>query len=254
MSSTFNTVKQKLLEGKQVVGGTIQTADSKIYLAMANAGFDFIWIEMQHSPMSYQDVAAMIWAGRDAPAIPFIRVPDATESDIQKTTDIGALGIVIPMVNSVKKVENAVKFANYPPLGERSLGGGQHFDLWGSNYRQYANDNIIMVAQIESPTGVDIVEDLAQFNCLDIIMVASTDLASFSGFNQGDEEYESLVSKVSKATLSSGLILGGPFAWKNRKGFNFFQAPTAEVLLSRGVNNLLNEETGGFAETEGSER
>ena len=101
----FNTVKQKLLEGKQVIGGTIVTADPKIYLAMANAGFDFIWIEMQHSPMSYQDVAAMIWAGRDAPAIPFIRVLDATEGDIQKATDIGALGIIIPMVNSVKKVQ-----------------------------------------------------------------------------------------------------------------------------------------------------
>ena len=250
----FNTVKQKLLEGKQVIGGTIVTADPKIYLAMANAGFDFIWIEMQHSPMSYQDVAAMIWAGRDAPTIPFIRVPDATEGDIQKATDIGALGIIIPMVNSVKKVENAVKFANYPPLGERSLGGGQHFDLWGSNYRQKANDNIIIVAQIESPAGVDIVEDLAQIDVLDIIMVASTDLASFSGFNQGDEKYESMVSKVSKATLSSGLILGGPYAWKNRKSINFFQAPTAEVLLTRGVKSLLNEETDGFAETEGNER
>ena len=104
-SSIFNSVKQKLLEGKQVVGGTIQTSDSKIYLTMANAGFDFIWIEMQHSPMTYQDVAEMIWAGRNAPAVPFIRVPDATEGDIQKATDIGALGIIIPMVNSVKKVQ-----------------------------------------------------------------------------------------------------------------------------------------------------
>ena len=97
-------------------------------------------------------------------------------------------------------------------------------------------------------------EAVQHFDGLDIIMVASTDLASFSGFNQGDEEYESMVSKVSKATLSSGLILGGPYAWKNRKSFNFFQAPTAEVLLTRGVKSLLNEETDGFAETEGNER
>ena len=253
-SSIFNTVKQKLLEGKQVIGGTIQTPDSKIYLAMANAGFDFIWIEMQHSPMTYQDVAEMIWAGRNAPAVPFIRLPDATEGDIQKSTDIGALGIIIPMVNSVKKVQKAINFANYPPIGERSQGGGQYFDLWGRNYRQNANENLIMVAQIESPSGVDIVEDLTKIDGLDIIMVASTDLASFSGFNQGDEEYETLVSKVSKATLSSGFILGGPYAWKNREGFTFFQAPTAEVLLSQGVKNLLNEQTDGFAQTEGAER
>jgi 2-keto-3-deoxy-L-rhamnonate aldolase RhmA len=91
---------------------------------MAGSGFDFTWIEMQHSPLGYQEVARMIWACRGADAIPFIRVPDATEGDIQKATDIGALGIIVPMVDSVEKVKNAVKFAKYPPLGLRSQGVG----------------------------------------------------------------------------------------------------------------------------------
>ena len=254
MSSIYNTVKQKLIEGKQVVGGTIQTPDTKVYQAMANSGFDFLWIEMQHSPMTYQDVAAMIWAGRDAPAIPFIRVPDATEGDIQKATDIGALGIIIPMVNSVTKVKNAVNFASYPPLGERSLGGGQHSELWGSNYRQTANENMMVVAQIESPKGVEIVEEVVKIEGLDIVMIASSDLSSFSGLKQGEVNYEAMVSRVSNATLSSGRMLGGPYAWKDRKGFSFLQAPPAEVLLRRGVKNLLQETTDGFAETEGDER
>ena len=254
MSTIYNTVKQKLIEGKQVVGGTIQTPDTKVYQAMANSGFDFLWIEMQHSPMTYQDVAAMIWAGRDAPAIPFIRVPDATEGDIQKATDIGALGIIIPMVNSVTKVKNAVNFASYPPLGERSLGGGQHSELWGSNYRHTANENMMVVAQIESPKGVEIVEEVVKIEGLDIVMVASSDLSSFSGLKQGEVNYEAMVSRVSNATLSSGRILGGPYAWKDRKGFSFLQAPPAEVLLRRGVKNLLQETTDGFAETEGGER
>ena len=104
----FNTVKQKLAEGKQVVGGTVTTADPDIYCAMANSGFDFLWIEMQHSPLNYTDAARMIWACRDAPAIPFIRVPNATEGDIQKATDIGALGIIVPMVDSVQNIERAI--------------------------------------------------------------------------------------------------------------------------------------------------
>ena len=70
----FNTVKQKLAEGHQVVGATVATADADIYCAVANSGFDFIWIEMQHSPLTYTDAARMIWACRGAPAIPFIRV------------------------------------------------------------------------------------------------------------------------------------------------------------------------------------
>ena len=69
--------------------------------AMASSGFDYLWIEMQHSPLTYQEVARMIWACRGAPAMPFIRVPDSTPGDIQKAMDIGALGIIIPLVDSV---------------------------------------------------------------------------------------------------------------------------------------------------------
>ena len=104
----YNTVKTKLAEGKQVVGGTVDTPDPDIYCAMANSGFDFIWIEMQHSSVNYTDVARMIWACRDAPAVPFIRIPDATEGDIQKATDIGALGLIVPMVDHAEKMEQAV--------------------------------------------------------------------------------------------------------------------------------------------------
>ena len=102
-SRIFNTVKQKLAAGKQVVGGTVVIPDPDTYCAMANSGFDFLWIEMQHSPMTYQDVAHMIRACKGAPAMPFIRVPDATEGDIQKAMDIGAVGIVIPMVEDSRR-------------------------------------------------------------------------------------------------------------------------------------------------------
>ena len=64
----------------------------------------------------------MIWACKDAPAIPFIRIPDATEGDIQKATDIGALGIIVPMVIDPQEMKNAVQWAKYPPMGIRSQG------------------------------------------------------------------------------------------------------------------------------------
>ena len=117
---------------------------------MANAGLDLLWIGMQHSPMTYQEAATLIFAGRDLPAIPFIRVPEATEGDIQKATDIGALVIIVPMVDEPKKTEAAVRFAKHPPRGKRSHGGGQYRELWGNDYRNTANDNTMIIAQIES--------------------------------------------------------------------------------------------------------
>ncbi len=66
----YNTAKQKLREGKQIVGATVFSPDPNMYCAMANAGYDYLWIEMQHSPLTYGDVARMIWACRGASAMP----------------------------------------------------------------------------------------------------------------------------------------------------------------------------------------
>jgi 2-keto-3-deoxy-L-rhamnonate aldolase RhmA len=255
----YNTVKQKLLEGKQVVGGTVVTADPEVYCAVAAAGFDFTWIEMQHSPLTYQEVARMIFACKGAAAIPFIRVPDATEGDIQKATDIGALGIILPMVDTVEKAQNAVKFAKYPPVGRRSQGNGQYGAVWGSSYRETANDNMMIVALIENPAGAKIVKEIASVPGVDVVFVASTDLSSFSGLKQGDPAYEAIVTSGVDTTVKVGLAVGGPLAWRGRPRFAFFQGPTEAALIRCGAHVSLGVKpagcpTTGVAATEGKER
>src|SRR5437667_1362957 len=157
----YNTAKQKILQGKPVVGGTVASPDPNIYCAMASAGFDYLWIEMQHSPLTFSDVAKMIWSCRGTPATPMIRVPDATEGDIQKATDIGALGVIVPTVDTVEKAQAAVRWSKFPPLGRRSQGAGQYRALWGDDYRATANDNMMVVIMIETPEGVANAEKIA---------------------------------------------------------------------------------------------
>jgi 2-keto-3-deoxy-L-rhamnonate aldolase RhmA len=249
----YNTVKQKLEAGEQVVGGTITSNDPAVYCTMASAGYDFLWIEMQHSPLTYQDVARMIWACRDAPAIPFIRVPDATAGDIQKATDIGALGVIVPLVESVDKVRDTVRFAMYPPEGIRSLGGGQYRALWGEDYRETANENIMIVAMIESPAGVGIADQVASVPGVDVIFAASTDIGSFSGLRQGDPLYEQLIDDIQAAAEDAGVYLAGPQAWMDRDGFSFFQAPSDTGLLRLGIETSLASSPRGVAPIEGEE-
>lgn len=231
----YNTVKTKLAAGKQVVGATITTSDPDIYCAVASSGFDFLWIEMQHSPLTYEQVARMIWACKDAPAIPFIRVPDATEGDIQKAMDIGALGIIIPMVEDVKKAANAVTFAKYPPTGKRSQGGGQYGRIWGRDYRQSINENLMIVAMIENPAGVAIADKIAAIPGVDVVFVASNDLGSFSGYERDDPRYIKLVNEIKDKTLAAGKYLAGPSAWRDREGYLFFQGPSEGSLISSGA-------------------
>jgi 4-hydroxy-2-oxoheptanedioate aldolase len=214
-----------------------------MYCAMANSGFDYMWIEMQHSPLTYSDVAKMIWSCRGSSAMPFIRVPDATEGDIQKATDIGALGIIVPTVDTVEKAQAAVKWAKYPPAGRRSMGGGQYRDLWGSDYRQTINDNMMVVIMIETPLGVANAKEIASVPGIDVIFAASTDLGNFSGTQQGDPKYEGMVTTIHDVTLGANIKLGGPLMWKNRPGFTFFQGPGETALIKSGAQQLLGPPT-----------
>jgi 4-hydroxy-2-oxoheptanedioate aldolase len=250
----YNTAKQKLARGESIVGGTVTSNDPDVYCAMASSGFDFLWIEMQHSPLTYQDVARMIWACRGAPAMPFIRVPDSTPGDIQKAVDIGALGIIVPLVDDPEEIRTAVEYAMYPPRGKRSLGNGQYGALYGSDYRQTANDNILIVAMIESPAGVANADAIASVPGVDVVFAASTDLGSFSGFKQGDKDYEAMVTAIHDATLEAHRKLGGPLAWRNRKDFHFFQAQTESTFIRLGVKAALDAAPDGAAPTEGAER
>ncbi len=242
----YNAVKQKLADGKPVIGGTVYTSDPNIYCAMADAGFDFLWIEMQHSPLSFSEVARMIWACKDAPAIPFIRVPDATEGDIQKAVDIGALGIIVPMVATVEEAEAAVRYAKYPPIGRRSQGGGQYRALWGKDYRPTANDNIMIVVMIETPDGIEIADQIAAVPGIDVVFAASGDIGSFTGYAQDDPRYEKLIAKIHDDVLKAGKQLGGPFGWHAREGFQFFQASTESGLIKAGAKILLETAKGEY--------
>src|SRR6266516_1692643 len=240
----YNTAKKKLMEGKQIVGITISSPDPNVYCAAANSGFDYTWIEMQHSPLTYGDVVKIIWACRVASAMPFIRVPDATEGDIQKAADIGAVGIIVPTVDTVEKAQAAVKWSKYPPEGRRSQGNGQYGALWGSDYRQIANDNMVVVIMIETPIGVENAEKIASVPGIDVIFAASTDLGNFSGHRQGEKDYEALVTRIHDVTLQHGIRLGGPQAWKDRPGFTFLQGPGETQLIQSGARVNLGLQSG----------
>src|SRR5580698_6813361 len=171
----YNTVKQKLLDGKQVFSYTQSKFDIAGNCESAKH-FDFTWYEMQHSTLEFRDIEAMIAACPHAGAIPMIRLPDAQEMRIQHATDIGVLGVIIPTVDDVDRAREAVKWARYPPVARRSSGQGQASRLWsinGVNYRQTINDNMLVVIMIETPTGVANAYDIASVPGIDVVIIGN---------------------------------------------------------------------------------
>jgi 4-hydroxy-2-oxoheptanedioate aldolase len=206
----YNTAKQKMLEGKQIFAHLVTKPDAKAY-CQAAPHYDYTWFEMQHSTLSYADVEKMTAECPLAGAIPMLRVPDEFESTIQKATDIGMLGIIVPTVDTVEKAMAATKYARYPPVGRRSSGGGQAASIWGVhgiNYRDTFNDNLLVVVMIETPVGVANANDIAKVPGVDVVFVGMGDLSQFSGLQQTDARYQQMLADVRDATLKAGKMFG----------------------------------------------
>lgn len=216
----YNTAKQKLLDGKQIFTYTISRLNVDLYCEVAHH-YDYIWFEMQHSTMSFRDVEEMIAACPRPVATPIVRVPDELESNIQKATDIGALGIVVPTVDTVEKAMAAARYARYPPEGRRSLGAGQAASIWGVDgidYRRTINDNMLVVVQIETPLGVANAYNIAMVPGVDVLLGSNGDMSSFSGLQPTDQEYQALFTKIRDATLKAGKFLGAVTATYAKPG------------------------------------
>src|SRR4051794_29175648 len=240
-SKIWNPVKIKMNQGAKVTGGTVFSAtDPATYCAMANAGYDFIWTEMQHDQHDWQAVARMWRTCPTAKAVPGVRVAYTDEREIQHALDAGALVLVVPTVDTVEEAIEARNWAYFPPLGRRSNGGGQAFDpnLWGGvpgGYRNTVNDNIVLVLMIETLEGLKNADQIAKVPGVSALFAASGDLGNFSGYRQGSPDYERAINIVHDATVKAGVRLCGPFAWRDRPDFSCFQNGSETAAITRGV-------------------
>ena len=205
----YNKAKELLLQDKVVTSYTISSFNSELYCEIRKH-FDYIWFEMQHSTMSWDEVRRMILTcpGADGGA-PMIRMPDALESSIQKATDLGAVGIIVPTVDDALEARDSARFSRFPPFGRRSSGGGSFGQAWpGINYRATINDNMLVVVMIETLEGVANAEEIAATHGVDAVILGNNDLSSFSGWSQNDPRYQDAIIKVHNAALKYGKYYG----------------------------------------------
>ena len=250
----WNPAKRKLLSGGPMIGGTVRATDPRTYCAMAAAGYDFIWVEMQHEATSWEQVARF-WRTCPGPAAPGARVAYADEREIQHATDMGAAVIVVPTVDTVQEAQEAVNWTYFPPIGRRSNGGGQGAgEIWNNvpgGYRQTWNDNVVLILMIETLEGVENAREIAKIPGVTGLFAASGDLGNFSGFGEGDPEYESLITEVSTAAKAAGIHACAPLRWADRPDFTCFQAGTEAANIRRGAAAEIQQAQERFGNTGG---
>jgi 2-keto-3-deoxy-L-rhamnonate aldolase RhmA len=206
----YNLAKERLFQDQQITSYTISSLDPELYCEVS-LHFDYVWFELQHSTMSYDDVRRMIQTCPRVGAAPMLRLADALESSIQRATDLGALGIIVPTVDDAVEARDAARFSRYPPFGRRSAGGGAYRQIWnvpGIDYRATINDNMLVVVMIETLEGVANADEIAAVHGVDAVIIGNNDLSNFSGWAQTDPRYQDAVTAVHNATLRAGKYFG----------------------------------------------
>ena len=231
----YNTTKQKLIEGKQVFSQTITRFDVDAYCKGA-AGYDFSRFEMQHSTLRFDEVEKMIAACPRVAATPILRIPDATETNVQRAVDVGVLGIIVPTVDDALEARQVAMFARFPPIARRSTGGGQAGSIWGpvilkpKTFRQTINDNMLVVVMIETQEGVKNALEIASQPGVDVVIIGNADFESFSGFPPTSAGYLDLLTRVRNATY-----LAGKFWGNANPGFSVGNPIAADSRFHLGV-------------------
>ena len=251
-----------MMQGGKVTGGTLFSAtDPATYCAMANAGYDFIWTEMQHDQRDWQAVARMWRTCPHAKAVPGVRVAYTDEREIQHALDAGALVIVVPTVDTVEEAIEARELDLLPaarPAQQRRRPGVRRRRCGAACRAATAtpiNDNIVLILMIETLEGLKNADEIAKVPGVTAVFAASGDLGNFSGFRQGTPDYERAINIVHDAAIKAGVRLCGPLAWRDRPDFTCFQAGSETAAIARGVaaelgplaNTQAKPEVGPFA-------
>jgi 4-hydroxy-2-oxoheptanedioate aldolase len=179
--------------------------------AVAHQGFDYVCVDMQHGAIGYEAAVHMLTAISTTEATPFVRPPWNDFSMINRMLDAGALGVIVPMVNTVEEARAAVSACRYAPAGARSWGPVRAVYSVGADYFRNADDAVACVVMIETKEAVDRLDDILQVPGIDAIYVGPSDLSITLGLPPGLDNggaFEEARIRVARAANARGVIAG----------------------------------------------
>ena len=200
--------KERLKKGRAAIGGWCVTPSADMAGALAECGFDWVCLDMQHGGIEAVHMAASLDAiiGAGKPAL--VRLAFNRPELIMRALDSGACGIIIPMVETGEEAAEAVKYAKSPPVGLRSWGAVRHT---GEGYSpETGNQRVIVAPMIETAAGMRNIEEIAAVPGVDALFVGPYDLALSHGlkFPSESADYESMIYKVIDICIKQGIIAG----------------------------------------------
>ncbi len=208
-----NPVKRQLRAGRPTVGAWLHLCSPIAAEIMADAGFDWLLVDMEHGHGDYQTLLAQLQAMQAAPAVPLVRVQWADPAVIKRVLDLGACGVMIPWIGGAGECEAAVRACKYPPEGIRGMAGSHRaagFGRFGAEYWKRANAETLVIVQIETPQAVKEIDAVLAVPGVDVAFIGPADLSAALG-HVGDPrhpEVQEAIAAVERAARRAGVALG----------------------------------------------
>jgi 4-hydroxy-2-oxoheptanedioate aldolase len=183
-----NHVRRRLERGEPSVGTWLALPSPEAAEYVSQLGFDWLVVDTEHNPIDIRTLALMFAALAGSATAPMVRIPWNNGENFKRVLDAGAWGVVVPMVNTRQEAEQAVSAARYTPQGSRSVGGGRFpmsFQTGAEDYFRNANENVLVVIQIEHIRGVENADAILSVPGVDACFIGPNDLAASMGLGLG---------------------------------------------------------------------
>jgi len=236
------------LKTKAAIGSWIQIPSPDICEIAAASGIDWFAVDMEHTEISYESLPDMFRAVKDSSTAPFIRTRTNDRLEIRRALDIGAKGVIIPLVETAEDAMKAVESAKYPPEGVRGFAFCRA-NGWGRNFDEYvktANKETMVLVMIESRRSVENIEEILEVNGLDGVFIGPYDMSGSYGVtgNPSHPLVEEACNKVVEACNRAGKIAGKHIVNPDReyiqsdirKGFSMIAVGIDVLFLRNGFD------------------
>jgi len=255
-----NAIKNDVLAGKPVAGAMVfEFFSPGMSAILANAGCRFVLYDMEHTGLGFETLKWLFASCRGLAIEPMVRVPRGEYTWLARALDLGARGVMIPMVESEDHAKAIVQACRYPPVGRRGAAFGfAQCDYLGGDVgekiRTY-HERTLIIAQIETERGLDQVEKIAAVDGIDVLWVGHFDLSNFMGIpgQFDDPRFDAAMRKVARVARQHGKgagFMATDAAWIARArdmGFTMIAGGTDSGLLELALKNMVGQIQGGQA-------
>lgn len=247
----MRTFQQVLAADRAALGTWVKLPAVESIELMALAGFDFVVIDLEHSPMSIETAATLIAVAHGRELCPLVRVPDHSPSWVSRCLDAGAAGIIAPHVDSRPQAEAVVAAARFEPVGRRGVGPTSRAGSWGmvpmSDYLGTEHPPFV-IAQVESDHGLDSAPEVVAETGVDAMFIGPADLSVALGKPVDHPDVAPRVDAVVSACLEAGRPVGTAIgadplgaAKLATNGYSFVMVSNDATILGQGGRRLVQD-------------